>query len=77
MKQRVLLSQAKRGNQAVDRFSHRVTTAPKRSIMSRGLTGQFDAACFEDFQFQQLALHVLRDNIIADTVTRPIEFTPK
>jgi hypothetical protein len=58
VQQRELLADTQRGNEATDRFPHRVPAAPQRPIMPRRFSRQVNAACLQHFKLQQLALHI-------------------
>lgn len=68
MQQRVLLTYAKRGDQTIDRFPHRMAAASQHAIVPRGFPRQVDAACFEQFQLKQLALDIFRRELIPDAL---------
>jgi hypothetical protein len=50
---------------AVVRLAHRVTPAPQRSKVARGLAGQADPAGFENVQLEQLPLDMRRGRLVA------------
>src|ERR1700674_4896157 len=68
MKQRVLPTQAKCSDQAVDGLAHRVTAASKRPIVPRRLACHRHTACVEHLQVQQPPLNLLGDHVVADAL---------
>jgi len=65
MEQRVLLADAERGDEAIDRLPHRVSANAQRAIVPRGISGDVDATCVKHLELEQLPLDVLRDALVA------------
>ncbi len=68
VQQRVLLAYAERGDQTINRLADRVAPGSQRPIIPCGFPRQVDATCFEHFQLEQLALNILRSELIANTL---------
>src|SRR5882672_4788510 len=68
MQQRVLLPDAERCDQTIDRLPHGVATSAERSVVPRRLTSQVDAAHVEHLELEQLTLDLFRCDVITNTL---------
>jgi hypothetical protein len=68
VQQGVLLANAKRGDETIDRFSNRVPSSAQCAIVASRISGQVHATCVEHLQLQQLALYVLCCGLITNAL---------
>jgi hypothetical protein len=67
MDERVLIANAKRGDETINRFPNSVASAAKDAIIQRCFSGQIDTARVEHLKLQQLALDIF-GNFVANTL---------
>jgi hypothetical protein len=68
MDERVLIANAKRGDETINRFPNSVASAAKDAIIQRCFSGQIDTARVEHFKLQQLVLDIFGNNLVANTL---------
>lgn len=61
----MILANAKRSDQAIDRVPNGVAPAPQPPVVPSGVSGQIDTTCLEHVELAQLTLHLIRCGIVA------------